>query len=152
VAAQQGGRARAEVHDAGFLPCRSRGSGQSAQAEPPLLVHVDLVFERAERLRHLAAAEVGKSRAPSWRCPVFKPETLPRLAAAKSQPYYVYHSPTDFIPLAQAEAARDTLRKAGAVVELQTYEGGHGWQGNVFRDIRKGIEWLEKQVEKKAPR
>ncbi|HZN57723.1 MAG TPA: hypothetical protein VFD71_06570 [Planctomycetota bacterium] len=83
---------------------------------------------------------------------VFKPETLPRLAAAKSQPYYVYHSPTEFIPLAQAEAARDTLRKAGAVVELQTYEGGHGWQGNVFRDIRKGIEWLEKQVEKKAPR
>jgi predicted esterase len=74
---------------------------------------------------------------------VFHPAELPPLTTAKGRPYYIYHSPQDFIPIAQAEAARDALTKAGAVVEFQSYEGGHGWRGNVFGDIRKGIEWLE---------
>ncbi|MEX0610792.1 MAG: hypothetical protein WD738_13670 [Pirellulales bacterium] len=26
--------------------------------------------------------------------------------------------------------------------------GGHGWHGDVFNNIRQGIEWLEGQVEK----
>jgi predicted esterase len=79
---------------------------------------------------------------------VFKPALLPALTKAKGRPYFLYHSPTDFIPIAQAETARDELRKAGAIVELQTYEGGHGWHGDVFGDIRKGITWLEEQVGK----
>jgi predicted esterase len=83
---------------------------------------------------------------------VFQPASLPRLSAAKGHPYYLYHSPQDFIPLVQAEAARDALQKAGATVELQTYEGGHGWHGDVFGNIRKGITWLEQQVDKKAPK
>ena len=83
---------------------------------------------------------------------VFQPASLPRLSAAKGHPYYLYHSPQDFIPLAQADAARDALQKAGATVELQTYEGGHGWHGDVFGNIRKGITWLEQQVDKKAPK
>ncbi len=77
---------------------------------------------------------------------VFHPGALPPLAAAKGHPYFLYHSPQDFIPIAQSEAARDMLQKAGATVELQTYEGGHGWRGNVFGDIRQGIEWLERQL------
>lgn len=28
-------------------------------------------------------------------------------------------------------------------MELQTYEGGHGWRGNIFGDISKGIQWPE---------
>lgn len=76
---------------------------------------------------------------------VFHPGALPPLATAKGHPYFLHHSPQDFIPIAQAEAARDMLQKAGAAVELQTYEGGHGWRGNIFGDIRKGIEWLERQ-------
>jgi predicted esterase len=83
---------------------------------------------------------------------VFHPGALPPLTAAKGHPYFIYHSPQDFIPIAQAETARDALQKAGAIVELQTYEGGHGWHGNVFGDIRKGIEWLEQQAGKTAPR
>ena len=83
---------------------------------------------------------------------VFKPELLPRLTAARNHPYFLYHSPEDFIPIAQAEAARDALVKAGAVVELQKYEGGHGWKGDVFGDIRKGVEWLEQHVGKKPAR
>jgi predicted esterase len=81
---------------------------------------------------------------------VFQPGGLSSLSAAKGHPYFIYHSPQDFIPIAQAEAARDTLRKAGGIVEFQTYEGGHGWRGNVFADIRKGIDWLEQHAAKTA--
>jgi predicted esterase len=77
---------------------------------------------------------------------IFKPAQLPALSRAKGHPYFLYHSPQDFIPLAQAEGAQDALKKAGAIVELQTYEGGHGWKGDVFQDIRKGITWLEQQA------
>jgi len=27
--------------------------------------------------------------------------------------------------------------------KLVTYEGGHGWHGDVFGHIRKGIEWMQ---------
>lgn len=81
---------------------------------------------------------------------VFHPGALPSLAAAKGHPYFLYHSPQDFIPITQAHAARDVLQKAGARVELQSYEGGHGWRGNVFGDIRKGIDWLERQQASKS--
>jgi len=77
---------------------------------------------------------------------VFQPAQLPSLQTAKGRPYFLYHSPADFIPFAQAEAARDALRKAGATVELASYPGGHGWTGETMADIRKGITWLEQHV------
>jgi predicted esterase len=77
---------------------------------------------------------------------VFQPAQLPSLQTAKGRPYFLYHSPADFIPFAQAEAARDALRKAGAAVELVSYPGGHGWTGETMADIRKGITWLEEHV------
>jgi len=77
---------------------------------------------------------------------VFQPAQLPSLQSAKGRPYFLYHSPADFIPFVQAEAARDALRKAGAIVELVSYPGGHGWTGETMADIRKGITWLEEQV------
>jgi hypothetical protein len=83
---------------------------------------------------------------------VFKRDQLPSLTAAKGHPYYLYHSPQDFIPIAQAEAARDALRKAGATVEFQTYAGGHGWHGDPFGDIRQGLTWLEQQAAKAPAR
>lgn len=83
---------------------------------------------------------------------VFRPEWLPSLTKAKGHPYYLYHSPTDPIPLTHAQNAQAALQKAGATVELKTYEGGHGWHGDVFGDIRKGIEWLEGQVAKGGKR
>jgi predicted esterase len=83
---------------------------------------------------------------------VFHPQQLGALDRAKKHPYFIYHSPQDFIPIAQAESARDALTKAGAAVELQRYEGGHGWRGDTMGDIRKGIEWLEQQATKPKPR
>ncbi len=76
---------------------------------------------------------------------VFKPDTLPPLAAAKGRAYYVYHSPEDLVcPIRMARAARDALSAAGATVTFVEYSGGHGWRlERAFADIRKGIDWLE---------
>jgi len=77
---------------------------------------------------------------------VFKPETMPPLKGAKGKPYYILHSPQDFIQMRFPEAAVKQLTAAGATVKLQKYEGGHGWHGDVFGNIRRGVEWLEKSV------
>jgi predicted esterase len=43
-----------------------------------------------------------------------------------------------------AEQAEKELKKAGAAVKLVEYDGGHGWHGPLYDDIRDGIKWLEK--------
>jgi predicted esterase len=76
---------------------------------------------------------------------VFNPKFLPPLKQADGHAYYLYHSPDDRVcPYRMAEQAKTSLAENGARVRLETYEGGHGWRGNVYRDIRQGIEWLEK--------
>jgi predicted esterase len=82
---------------------------------------------------------------------VFKPEQLPGLKRlAKEQRYYIFHSPDDQVcPYRMAVSARDTLRKAEANVEFVEYDGGHGWHGDVFGNLRKGIDWLESQAVEK---
>jgi predicted esterase len=83
---------------------------------------------------------------------VFNPRFLPPLKRAKGHAYYLYHSPEDRIcPYRMAEQARNDLADNGAKVRLQTYEGGHGWRGNVYGDIRRGVEWLEKNREAARP-
>ncbi len=77
---------------------------------------------------------------------VFKPEQLPRPAEANGRAVYILHSSTDFIPMRFAEDAVETLGDKGAVVRLETYEGGHGWQGDAFEKIRPGLEWIESNV------
>ncbi|HEX7898489.1 MAG TPA: hypothetical protein VF950_12060 [Planctomycetota bacterium] len=68
------------------------------------------------------------------------------LAAAKDQAYWIYHSKEDKIcPLALAEKAKASLDKAGARTELLLYEGGHGWTGPTFRDLKTGFAWLNKK-------
>jgi predicted esterase len=42
-----------------------------------------------------------------------------------------------------AEEANKSLAANGARVRLETYAGGHGWHGDVYGDIRRGVEWLE---------
>jgi predicted esterase len=85
---------------------------------------------------------------------VFKPDQLPGLKRfAKSQRYYILHSPDDEVcPYRMAASARDTLREAGAKVEFVEYEGGHGWHGDVFGNLRKGIDWLESQQAPEEPK
>jgi predicted esterase len=76
---------------------------------------------------------------------VFQADWLPPLDASKGHAYYLFQSPDDQIcPLSHAQQAAEVLRKNGAAVELVTYEGGHGWRGPVYENIRKGIDWLEK--------
>jgi predicted esterase len=76
---------------------------------------------------------------------VFNPKFLPPLKEAKGQPYYLYHSEQDRVcPFRMAEQAKRELTESGAKVYLETYQGGHGWRGNVYGDIAAGIEWLEK--------
>jgi predicted esterase len=83
---------------------------------------------------------------------VFNPQFLPPLKQAKGQAYYLYHSQEDRVcPYRMAVQAGKTLTANGAKVQLQTYDGGHGWRGNIFDDIRTGIQWLEKNQEKRAP-
>jgi len=74
---------------------------------------------------------------------VFKPERYTSLKNARGHRYYILHSPEDFIPIKMAETARDELRRVGAKAELSTYEGGHGWRGDVYGEIRRGVAWLE---------
>jgi predicted esterase len=83
---------------------------------------------------------------------VFQPENLPTLKEARGRSFYILHSPEDFIPIKMAEDARDQLTKKGASVEYATYEGGHGWHGDVYGTIRTGIGWLEKQAKTSKPR
>ena len=84
---------------------------------------------------------------------VYKPDLLPSRKAAKGRRFFILHSPGDFIPIAMAEKARDDLQKAKAEVRFATYEGGHGWHGDVHGNLRGGLEWLESQARKaRAPK
>ena len=74
---------------------------------------------------------------------VFKPDQLPALEASKDRAFYLYHSPDDQVcPFRFAEQAQKDLAAKGAKVQLKTYEGGHGWRGDLYTDISKGLEWL----------
>jgi len=75
---------------------------------------------------------------------VFQPTQYPAAKNAAGRAFYILHSPTDFIQMRFPQSAKLALAKAGAKVQLQTYEGGHGWHGNVFGMISTGIKWLEK--------
>ena len=73
---------------------------------------------------------------------VFKPNQLPKLKGAKGRRFHILHSPDDFIPIAMAEKARDELTEHGAHVTFATYDGGHGWHGDVFGNLRAGFASL----------
>jgi len=79
---------------------------------------------------------------------VYKPDLLPKLKHAKGRRFHILHSPTDFIPITMAEKAREQLEEKKALVNYATYEGGHGWHGNVFGMLRIGLEWLEVEAQK----
>jgi len=75
---------------------------------------------------------------------IFHPDQLPPLFEAKGLPFYILHSPDDrLIPIAQAQSAADELKKAGGITKIVSYDGGHGWHGDIFGSIRQGVAWLE---------
>lgn len=62
-------------------------------------------------------------------------------------PIFILHSPQDFIPIVQAEKARDFFKRQGANVLYNTYEGGHGWHGDIFGYFAKAKDFLEGKKE-----
>lgn len=74
---------------------------------------------------------------------VFEPSWLAPLDGARDRAFYVLHSPTDFIDMVHPERARQALRNAGARTVLQTYEGGHGWHGDIHGQVADALRWLE---------
>jgi predicted esterase len=83
---------------------------------------------------------------------VFKPETLPPLSTAAHRSYYLFSSKQDTtVPFWMAQKAFNELKKAGAIVQLAEYEGGHGWHGDVFAQIKKGVDWLVEKAPAPPP-
>ncbi len=68
------------------------------------------------------------------------------LKGAKGRAFYLLHSPEDFIAMSFPEEAVRLLGKSGAKVTLETYEGGHGWHGDVHGMIARGVRWLEENA------
>ncbi len=58
-------------------------------------------------------------------------------------PIMIMHSPEDFIPIVQAEKAKDYFQRKGAKVLYQTYSGGHGWRGDIFGYFTTARNFLE---------
>lgn len=78
---------------------------------------------------------------------VYQPNNLPAPKNAAGRSFYILHSRQDEVcPFRMAEQARDVLTRAGAKVEFVEYDGGHGWHGDIFGNIRAGVDWLEKSV------
>lgn len=75
---------------------------------------------------------------------VYQPDSLPAPKNAAGRSFHIYHSPEDQVcPAWMAQAANDALSAAGAKTNFVEYAGGHGWHGDVFGSIRRGMEWLE---------
>jgi predicted esterase len=92
----------------------------------------------------LALAEKTPVRGSYVAMSVYKPDLLPPIAKAKGHRFFIDHSKEDRVcPFAMAEKARDDLEKAGAKVRFSTYDGGHGWHGDLFGRLREGIGWLD---------
>ncbi len=78
---------------------------------------------------------------------VFKPQKLGSIQRAADHAYFIDHCPQDKVcPFRMALEARRALAAAGAKVQLNMYAGGHGWQGDVYPRIAKGIRWLQRNA------
>ncbi|MEM9643656.1 MAG: hypothetical protein AAF989_01575 [Planctomycetota bacterium] len=75
---------------------------------------------------------------------VFRAKDHADLSLAAGKRVHLLHSPEDrTCPYRMAEDAEAQLRAAGAQIELVDYQGGHGWHGDVFANIRAGMDWLQ---------
>jgi predicted esterase len=82
---------------------------------------------------------------------VFK-STPQELRQAKGQVYYIYHSPEDKVcPLGMAKRATKVLSDNGATTRMVEYASGHGWRGNMYKDIRAGLAWIMDLTAKREP-
>ena len=77
---------------------------------------------------------------------VFRPGELPDPALFKGKRLFLYHSPQDFIQIQQARDAEQFARAHGAQAQFREYQGGHGWTGDTYGDIRAGLDWLTEKA------
>lgn len=71
------------------------------------------------------------------------PRDLRDLAAVKGRRYVLDQSPDDrTTTFGHARDAFAALTKAGAVVRLSTYAGGHGWLDDPLPRFQAGMRWL----------
>ncbi len=76
---------------------------------------------------------------------VFRPAQLPPLKEAKGEAYVIYHSRDDNVcPYRMAKDAEKMLKEAGSEVLFITYAGRHGWGGDTYGNMRRGLSFLEK--------
>lgn len=73
---------------------------------------------------------------------VFKPNQIPEMQNPQTS-CYLLQSPDDRVtPYRFAESAKEYLSEQNVRVKLQSYAGGHGWRGNVYKKMSDGIDWL----------
>lgn len=78
---------------------------------------------------------------------VFKPDQLPDLRQGTGKGLYLLHSPDDRVcPYWMAKEASESFSRAGIRNTLVDYPGGHGWRGDVYGNIRRGIQWLDESA------
>ena len=76
---------------------------------------------------------------------VFKPETLPPLSGARAKRFFLQQGTADTVTrLFWAEQAQTALRENGARVELEAFDGGHGFSmPDPYAGFRRALRWLE---------
>jgi hypothetical protein len=70
-------------------------------------------------------------------------KALGDLAAVKGRRFQLDQSPDDKVTtFPHVQKAYEALSKAGAVVQVSTYSGGHGWQDAPLPRLKAGLAWL----------
>ena len=75
----------------------------------------------------------------------FQIDWLGDIKNVKGKAYYILHSVADDIcPIEMPQLAYKLIADSGGIVTMETYKGGHGWQGNSLKMIKLAMRWLKK--------
>jgi predicted esterase len=100
------------------------GWSSSGPAIQPLMAHPHAPFSRAYVAMSVWPAKLD-------------------LGAVKGRRYVLDHSPEDQqTTFSHCRRAHGALTKAGAVVRVATYAGGHGWHDGPEQRLRENLKWL----------
>jgi RNA polymerase sigma factor (sigma-70 family) len=79
---------------------------------------------------------------------VFRPDWLPPLDGARGKRFYLQQGTTDRVTAIHwARTAKQMLEKHGAQVQLESFEGGHGFaMPDVYGSFRQALRWLEAEA------
>lgn len=74
---------------------------------------------------------------------VYYPQQMPSPAGGRGRPFYLLQSPDDPVTTyGHALTAQKELTSGGAKVQLVNLSGGHGFGGDIYGSLRKGVDWL----------